>query len=51
MNEELTLQIKSDVCANRFYDHMEKLKDAVSEYLDTRFGRWYYDIIYDKLIR
>ncbi|MGC1932888.1 MAG: hypothetical protein WA667_28270, partial [Candidatus Nitrosopolaris sp.] len=38
-------QIKSDVCANRFYDHMEKLKDAVSEV--TRFGRWYYDIIYD----
>jgi transposase len=40
-------QIKLDVCANRFYDHIEKLKDAVSEYLDTRFGRWYYDIIYD----
>ncbi|MGB6532222.1 MAG: transposase [Candidatus Nitrosopolaris sp.] len=30
-------QIKSDVCANRFYDHIEKLKDAVSEYLDTRY--------------
>ncbi|MGB6527433.1 MAG: transposase [Candidatus Nitrosopolaris sp.] len=40
-------QIKSHVCANRFYDHIEKLKDAVSEYLDTRFGKCYYDIIYD----
>jgi hypothetical protein len=39
-------QIKSDVCANRFYDHIEKLKEAVSEYLDSRFGRWYYDITY-----
>ncbi|MGC2682843.1 MAG: transposase [Candidatus Nitrosopolaris sp.] len=38
-------QIKSDVCANRFYDQTEKLNDAVSEYLDTRFRRWYYDII------
>jgi hypothetical protein len=26
---------------------IEKLKDTVSEYLHTRFGRWYYDIIYD----
>ncbi|MFZ0514453.1 MAG: hypothetical protein WAM14_22805, partial [Candidatus Nitrosopolaris sp.] len=34
-------QIKLDVCANRFYDHIEKLKDAVSEYLGTRFGRWH----------
>ncbi|MFZ0515241.1 MAG: hypothetical protein WAM14_26830, partial [Candidatus Nitrosopolaris sp.] len=40
-------QIKLDVCANRFYDHIEKLKDAVLEYLDTRFGRWHCDIIYD----
>lgn len=38
-------QTKSDVGANRFYDHIEKAKDAASEYLDTRFGRWYYDII------
>jgi hypothetical protein len=40
-------QIKSDVCANRFYDHIEKLKDAVSGYLYTRFEGWYYDIMYD----
>ena len=26
---------------------LEKLKDAVSEYLDTRFGRWHCDIIHD----
>jgi len=36
--------IKSDVCANRFYDHMEKQKTAVSEYPDKTFGRWYDDI-------
>ena len=36
--------IKSDVCANRFYDHIEKQKTAVSEYLDKTFGRWYDDI-------
>ena len=40
-------QIKSDVCANRFYEHIEEQKDAVSEYLDKRFGRWYDDIRYD----
>jgi transposase len=39
--------IKSDVCANRFYDHIEKQKNAVSEYLDKTFGRWYDDIRYD----
>jgi hypothetical protein len=39
--------IKSDVCANRFYDHIEKQKTAVSEYLDKTFGRWYDDIRYD----
>jgi hypothetical protein len=38
-------QIKSDVCANRFYDHIEEQKTAVSEYLDKIFGRWYYDDI------
>ena len=38
-------QIKSDVCANRFYDHIEEQKTAVSEYLDKTFGRWYYDDI------
>ena len=35
--------IKSDVCANRFYTNIEEQKDAVSEYLDKRFGRWYND--------
>ena len=40
-------QIKSDVCANRFYDHIEEQKTAVSEYLDKTFGRWYDDIRYD----
>lgn len=40
-------QIKSDVCANRFYRHIEEQKTAVSEYLDKRFGRWNGDIIYD----
>ena len=34
-------QIKSDVCANRFYQYIEELKDQVSEYLDKQFGRWY----------
>ena len=36
--------IKSDVCANRFYTSIEEQKDAISEYLDKRFGRWSYDI-------
>ena len=40
-------RIKSDVCANRFYEHIEEEKTAVSEYLDKRFGRWYDDIRYD----
>jgi hypothetical protein len=40
-------QIKSDVCANRFYEHMEEQKAAVSEYLDKRFGRWNNDILHD----
>ena len=40
-------QIKSDVCANRFYEHIEEQKDAVSEYLDKRFGRWNNDRWYD----
>ena len=40
-------QIKSDVCANRFYDHIEEQKTAVSNYLDKTFGRWYDDIRYD----
>src|SRR5438093_650672 len=40
-------QIKLDVCANRFYNHIEEQKTAVSEYLDKTFGRWYDDIRYD----
>ena len=41
-------QIKSCVCANRFYENIEDQKTAVSEYLDKTFGRWidgdlYYD--------
>jgi len=40
-------KIKSDVCANRFYINIEKQKDAVSEYLDRRFGKWYNDIYDD----
>lgn len=36
-------RIKSDVCANRFYTNIEEQKDAVSEYLDKRFERWYND--------
>jgi DDE superfamily endonuclease len=37
-------QIKSNICANRFYDNLEEQKTAVSEYLDKTFGRWYDDI-------
>ena len=40
-------KIKSDVCANRFYISIKEQKDAISEYLDNRFGRWYYDIHHD----
>ena len=40
-------QIKSDVCANRFYDNIEDQKATVSEYLDKRFGKWHDDIVYD----
>src|SRR5919109_5421611 len=40
-------QIKSDVCANRFYVYIKELKDKVSEYLDKRFRRWNDGIIYD----
>lgn len=32
--------IKSDICANRFYEHLEDQKATISEYLDKRFGRW-----------
>jgi transposase len=37
-------KIKSDVCANRFYTNIEEQKDAISQYLDKRFGRWSNDI-------
>ncbi len=37
-------KIKSDVCANRFYTSIEEQKDAISEYLDNRFGKWEYEI-------
>ena len=40
-------KIKSDVCANRFYISIEEQKDAISEYLDNRFGRWCNDICDD----
>jgi predicted RNA-binding protein YlxR (DUF448 family) len=33
-------KIKSDVCANSFYTSIEEQKNAISEYLDKRFGRW-----------
>ena len=41
---KVNLQIKSYVCANRFYENIEDKKAAVSEYLDKRFGRWNNDI-------
>lgn len=44
---KINQHIKSDVCANRFYEHIEEEKTAVSEYLDKRFGRWYDGIVYD----
>ena len=40
-------QIKSDVCANRFYKQIEEQKAAVSGYLDNRFGTWNDDRHYD----
>jgi hypothetical protein len=40
-------RIKSDVCANRFYENIEDQKATVSEYLDKRFGRWNRDRCYD----
>lgn len=39
-------KIKLDVCANRFYTNIEEQKDAISEYLDNKFGKWNYDIRY-----
>ena len=54
-------QIKSHVCANRFYEHIEDQKIAVSLYMDEQFGTWidddddglYYDtslIVLDQFI-
>jgi hypothetical protein len=40
-------KIKSDVCVNKFYTNIEGQKDAISEYLDNRFGRWCNDICDD----
>ena len=40
-------KIKSDLCANRFYTSIKEQKDAISEYLDKRFGRWCNDIYDD----
>jgi len=37
---KINQQIKSYVCANRFYENIEDQKTAVSEYLNKRFGRW-----------
>ena len=37
-------KIKSNVCTNRFYTSIKEQKDAISEYLDKRFGRWCNDI-------
>ena len=39
-------QIKSDVCANRFYAD-RRTKTAVSGYLESRFGTWNDDRHYD----
>lgn len=40
-------QIKSCVCANRFYEDIQDQRAAVSEFLDNRFGRWNDDRHYD----
>jgi hypothetical protein len=40
-------QIKSDVCGNGFYEHIEEQKTAVLEYLNKTFAIWYDDIKYD----
>jgi hypothetical protein len=42
---EVNQPIKSYVCANRFYEHIEDQKAAaVSEFLNKRFVRWNHDI-------
>jgi len=35
------------MCKQILYQHIEEQKDAVSEYLDRRFGKWYNDIYDD----
>jgi hypothetical protein len=40
MKEKVNQQIKSHVCANRFYEHIEDQKTAVSLYMDEQFGTW-----------
>lgn len=40
-------QMKSCVCANKFYEHIQYQKDAVSYFLDNRFGKWNDDRHYD----
>jgi hypothetical protein len=40
-------KIKSDVCVNRYYTDIKGQNDAVSGYLDSRFGKWYNDRQYD----
>jgi hypothetical protein len=47
VSPQLQIEIKSNICANRFYDHIEEQKTAITEYLDKTFGRWYDDIRYD----
>ena len=41
---QVNQRIKSHICANRFYTNIEEQKDAISEYLDNKFGRWDNDI-------
>lgn len=43
---QVNQMIKSDICANWFYTSIEEQKDAISQYLDNKFGRWKYDIDY-----
>jgi DDE superfamily endonuclease len=40
-------QIKSCVCANRFYKDIQDQRATISEFLDNRFGRWNDDRHYD----
>ncbi|MGC1135177.1 MAG: hypothetical protein WA941_20280 [Nitrososphaeraceae archaeon] len=40
-------QIKSRLCANRFYEDIQDQKDAISHFLDNKFGRGNDDRHYD----